>query len=214
MGYYSQVSILMDKESTDDFIKKLAKELPEHIKFYSNALEEGFKTFGIDETKPYRIGTYLFYPGSGLYLIIGYQNEEDRMDMEDCLDALSFSGIGGKRNAGMGRYELQPGKMPQAMLSMLQTKQASKYMLLSAALPTEEEQEEVLTNASFLLEKRSGFVASESYADREMRKKDLYVLKAGSCVEKSFNGDVYDVNSGGSHPVYRYAKPLFLGVVK
>lgn len=55
MGYYSQVSILMDKESTDDFIKKLAKELPEHIKFYSNALEEGFKTFGIDETKPYRI---------------------------------------------------------------------------------------------------------------------------------------------------------------
>lgn len=55
MGYYSQVSILMDKESTDDFIKKLAKEMPEHIKFYSNALEEGFKTFGIDETKPYRI---------------------------------------------------------------------------------------------------------------------------------------------------------------
>lgn len=55
MGYYSQVSILMDKESADDFIKKLAKELPKHIGFYSKALEEGFKIFGIDETKPYRI---------------------------------------------------------------------------------------------------------------------------------------------------------------
>lgn len=55
MGYYSQVSILMDKESTDDFIKKLAKEMPEHIPFYTRALEEGFKTFCIDETKPYRI---------------------------------------------------------------------------------------------------------------------------------------------------------------
>ena len=55
MGYYSQVSILMDKESTDNFIKKLAKEMPEHIGFYSKALEEGFKAFGIDETKPYRI---------------------------------------------------------------------------------------------------------------------------------------------------------------
>ena len=55
MGYYSEVYILMDKESTDDFIKKLAKELPEHIGFYSNALENGFEVFGIDETKPYRI---------------------------------------------------------------------------------------------------------------------------------------------------------------
>lgn len=25
-------------------------------------------------------------------------------------------------------------------------------------------------------------------------------------------GDIYDVTNGGSHPVYRYAKPLFMGV--
>ena len=25
-------------------------------------------------------------------------------------------------------------------------------------------------------------------------------------------GDVYDVSNGGSHPVYRYAKSLFMGV--
>lgn len=55
MGYYSQVTILMDKESTDDFIKKLAKELPEHLGYFGKALDEGFKAFGIDETKPYRI---------------------------------------------------------------------------------------------------------------------------------------------------------------
>lgn len=55
MGYYSQVSILMDKESTDEFIKKLANEMPEHLGYFGEALEEGFKTFGIDETKPYRI---------------------------------------------------------------------------------------------------------------------------------------------------------------
>lgn len=27
-----------------------------------------------------------------------------------------------------------------------------------------------------------------------------------------FEGDIYDVTNGGSHPVYRYAKPLFMGV--
>ena len=55
MGYYSKVSILMDKESADDFIKKLANEMPEHLGYFGKALEEGFKKFGIDKTKPYRI---------------------------------------------------------------------------------------------------------------------------------------------------------------
>ena len=40
----------------------------------------------------------------------------------------------------------------------------------------------------------------------------MYVFAAGSCFKNEFEGDIYDVTNGGSHPVYRYAKPLFMGV--
>ena len=167
---------------------------------------------GEEETKPYRIGTYFFKENSGLYFIVGCEDEFDRMDMEDCFVALGLSGIGGKRNAGMGRFQLNPGKMNEDMLEKLKTQNASKYMLLSGALPTETELNEVLEKSSYLLEKRSGFVASSTYAQRQLRKKDLYVIKSGSCFEQRFAGDIYDVGDGGNHSVYRYAKPLFLGV--
>ena len=46
------------------------------------------------------------------------------------------------------------------------------------------------------------------------RKKDLYVFNSGSTFTEKFEGDICDVSSGGAHPVYRYAKPLWLGVEK
>ena len=87
-----------------------------------------------------------------------------------------------------------------------------RTMLLSGALPQDQELDAVLEKASYGLEKRSGFVSSENYADEQQKKNDLYLLKAGSCFETQFEGDIYDVGCGGSHPVYRYAKALFVGV--
>ena len=56
------------------------------------------------------------------------------------------------------------------------------------------------------------FVASSDYAEEWRKKKDLYVFTAGSCFVNCFAGDIYDVSEGGKHPVYRYAKPIFMGV--
>lgn len=86
-------------------------------------------------------------------------------------------------------------------------------MSLSAALPKDDELETVLEGAEYLLCKRSGFVASEKYAPEQMRKKDLYVFRAGSCFPARFCGDIYDVSDKcGRHPVYRYAKPMLMEV--
>ena len=85
-------------------------------------------------------------------------------------------------------------------------------MSLSGALPRENELEEAMENAEYMLLKRSGFVSSSSYCDSFMRKKDLYIFASGSCFRRKFEGDVYDVSSNGTHPVYRYAKPIFIGV--
>ena len=76
----------------------------------------------------------------------------------------------------------------------------------------DDELEQALEDASYLMQKRSGFVASAIYADEWRKKRDLYVFSAGSCFKNCFQGDIFDVSDGGRHPVYRYAKPLFMGV--
>lgn len=163
------------------------------------------------ETLPYRVGVYRFAEGNGLYLIIGYKDIEDIELTEELLTSLSYSGIGGKRSSGLGRFELYPGNLKKELLQRLSNK-GKKFMTLSVALPQEQELESVMEHATYLLMKRSGFVASETYADDFYRKKDLFVFQTGSCFETPFKGMVYDVSNEGGHPVYRYAKPMFLEV--
>lgn len=166
---------------------------------------------GKEETVPYRVGVCQFYSDNGLFIILGYKEEQDRELIEELLTSLSYSGIGGKRYAGLGRFELYPGKLEEEFCKRL-SERCEYYMTLSVSLPLEEEMDEALTDAAYSLIKRSGFVASYQYAEEQLRKRDIYVLKAGSCVKHCYSGSVYNVSGGGKHPVYRYAKPMFLGV--
>lgn len=167
---------------------------------------------GESKPAPYRIGTYYYKPGNGLYFIVGYQEEKALELNEKLLENLSFSGIGGKRASGLGRFEVFRGKLPENFCLRLE-KKGVRYMSLSVSLPTDGELENVLNDAEYLLCRRSGFVASEKYAPEQMRKKDLYVFKAGSCFAERFSGDIYDVSDKGcGHPVYRYAKAMLVEV--
>lgn len=167
---------------------------------------------GETETMPYRIGTYYYEEGNGLYVIVGYKKQETLELVEELFNRLSLSGIGGKRASGLGRFELFQEQLPGVFCERLE-KEGAGYMSLSVALPRQEELETVLAGADYLLCKRSGFVASEKYAPEQMRKRDLYVFKAGSCFSQRFCGDIYDVSDKvGRHPVYRYAKPLLMEV--
>lgn len=187
--------------------EKLRKELG------SNIIRVNADIRGEEETKPYRVGTYYFKEQSGLYIVVGYEDEEILCEIEDCLSAMELSGIGGKRNAGLGKFELQPGTLSEEFYKRLVSKNGKRYMSLSGCLPKEDELESALESASYLLIKRSSFVNSEYYAKEHLRKKDLYILQSGSCFANRFIGDIYDVSDGGNHKVYRYAKPLFLEVI-
>lgn len=187
--------------------EKLKKELGSRMVSVKSTIR------GEEQTKPYRVGTYYFKPQSGLYVIIGYDDEEILWDIEDCMSALGLVGIGGKRSSGLGRFELQHGTVSDDICRRLVSKQGKKYMSLSGCLPKEEELDKALDGASYLLVKRSGFVESEYYAKEHRRKKDIYILQSGSCFENRFAGDIYDVSDGGGHKVYRYAKPMFLEVM-
>lgn len=144
-------------------------------------------------------------------MVVGFAKDDVRYLFEELMDSLSFSGIGGKRSSGLGKFSFLTTKMPQEFLKRLNGT-GERWMTLSCSLPVKKEMVDVLDGASYILEKRSGFVASELYTKEQQRKRDLYVFAAGTCVKKRFHGDVYDVSDGGSHSVYRYAKPMFLEV--
>ncbi len=168
---------------------------------------------GQKETVPYRVKTYHFAADAGLYIIVGYKTDEVNELVEMLLDSISYTGIGGRKSSGLGKYTLYTGKLPESITSRIENPQ-NCYMLLSVALPQEEELEQSLEGAEYLLTKRSGFVSSEEYNANKgfLRKKDLYVFTAGSCFESPFKGGIYDVSEPDKHPVYRYAKPMFMGV--
>lgn len=180
-------------------------------KFGTGGMKVSASVRGEKDTTPYRVAVYHFYENCGLYVIAGYTLEEAKDLFEELMELLSYSGIGGKRSSGLGRFEFRSAKIPAELEERLK-KNGTSYMTLSVSLPQADELDDAIRDASYLLEKRSGFVASETYASEHQRKRDLYVLASGACVSCRFKGDVYDVSGYGNHPVYRYAKPIFLEV--
>ena len=84
-------------------------------------------------------------------------------------------------------------------------------MCLSVAIPAEDEKE-AIKGSNYSLLRRGGFVQSENYFETPLKKKVTYSFAPGSCFKKRFKGTILDVSNYGNHPVYRYGKPLFLGV--
>lgn len=228
-GHSKMIDLKMRKK-----YKKLAyvplRVFPHFMKKNFRLEELGNQVFGKYETKtsvflgdgadamPYRIGEFCFSQGlegqgdCGLYVLAGTETREQKDLLDDLMDMLALSGIGGRRSSGLGRFEVYHADLPKEILACLRGEH-SLYMTLSVALPKDEELEHAMTGARYLLSKRSGFIASERYADEFHRKKDIYAFQAGSCFKTRFQGQVADVSQkGGRHPVYRYLQPLFVGL--
>jgi CRISPR-associated protein Csm4 len=163
------------------------------------------------DAEPFRVGTFSFGSGAGLWLIAeGDTGPLDRL--EDLLDAVGLTGIGGDRSSGLGRFTWAKIGLPVNLACWLNGS-AERYVALSVCLPGESESDEgLLEDSSYLLVRRGGFIASAAYADTPQRKRDLYKFAAGSVFARRFAGDVFDVSNGGSHPVFSYAKPVWMGL--
>ena len=166
-----------------------------------------------EDAEPYRVGTFFFKERCGLYILVGYEKEEDLDFFDELLEMLSLSGIGGERSSGLGRFDLRHGSVPEELSTRLQD-EYGMYMSLGVSLPQPEELEGALEDARYLLVKRSGFVASEAYAPEPRRKRDTYAFSIGSCFRRKFRGQLRDVSNRGKHPVYCYLKPMFMGIGK
>lgn len=165
------------------------------------------------EPQPYMVGVYHFYDGNGLYVIVEYEDKTTWEMFVELIKKVSYSGIGGKRSAGYGKFTVNFEEISEGLQERLQCEKYKKKISLSFSLPKEEEMEKACERAAYQLKKRSGFVSSQTYANTFQKKKDFYGFASGSCVENEYRGDIYDVSIHGSHPVYEYAIPMFMGVI-
>lgn len=168
-----------------------------------------------DEAEPYFIGTYKFFENSGLYIIVGFGSKEIKEEFDILFKNLSFSGIGGKRSSGFGRFTFRIFSFKKEMLSVSVGAENPFYISLSISMAKDYEIKEAVYNSYYKLIKRSGFIYSDTYSNEYRKKRDFFVFQSGSCFSKPFEGGIFDVsgnsyNSG--HKVYRYCKPLFLEV--
>jgi len=176
---------------------------------------------GQDEPQPYHVGCLKFNRDSGLYLIVAYQREEDISLVTRLLEALSLSGIGGKRSAGLGKFNIDDpifldapySEGLEALADLLKNKGGAWQMLLNTALPRDEELDQACDGGSYTLVRRGGFVQSDRYYPHQVKKRLIYAFAPGSCFKVPFAGDIYDVSHEGGHPVYRCLKPMFMEVI-
>jgi len=201
-------------DKLDDYLKGTInpKEETDELKALGVfTVKEQAAVRGLEESMPYSVGSYQFNKDNGIYICVGYEDGCNEL-LEDLLKDLSYSGIGGKRSAGFGKFNLRFMSVPSSMEKRLTLEASSKWMTISVSLPREEEMEDVLTEGYYGVIKRSGFVSSETFSDTHQKKKDLYMIQSGSCFSRKYEGDIYDVSFEGNHPVYRYGIPMFMGV--
>lgn len=88
---------------------------------------------------------------------------------------------------------------------------ASRYMCLSVLLPSPAEVADV-QKGQFALCRRSGFLSPDG--SRMQKKNDIYMIQAGSCFPEKIAGCMTDVGGQGmTHPVWRYGKGLYVGLM-
>ena len=225
----------LSMDSLSDYLEGRLDPLEELKKqnFGSFFSQEMVRILEDEDNLPYRVEQFQFAEDAGLYCIFSTEDEEVEDFLVDLLESLSYIGIGGKRASGKGKFSITAGALGEEISekiklvgkgeedslasdsagSLVKKTKESRYLLLSSAMAkAEEDLESILEDASYLLQKRSGFIYSESYAKEQRRKKDFFSFQAGSCFKKPFSGDIFDVSDGGNHPVYRYGKAVFMEI--
>lgn len=164
----------------------------------------------------------------GLYFFVSLKDESFKDTFDQGLKALSQIGLGGERNFGLGRFEVDdfvngflcPIEDDGSELDFLfEDTPSSQKCLLSLSLPTEAETDTLkkVTGTHILhygLALRKGWTFS-SVNFHQMKRQTLYMFSEGSVFENDLcpAGRIEDVapldeqeNKNFPHPVFRFGK--------
>lgn len=158
---------------------------------------------------PYRVGGFRFDKDCGLYLIVS-GSESALALFERGMLSLSANGIGGKASTGWGKFTLSMQPASPTWAAALENTQSPRQLLLNTALPSEDEMSDALEGAYYTIVRRGGFATSPQ--TNPLKRQTVYLLGAGSTFPHRFQGSMLDVGIGMPHPVWRYARAMFMGV--
>ncbi|WP_196592173.1 type III-A CRISPR-associated RAMP protein Csm4 [Pectinatus frisingensis] len=170
-----------------------------------------------EENLPYFVEQVVFAEKCGLYFIIGYNDESQSKVINELVKLLSYSGIGGKRSSGYGKFTYEVidlaaqdvGEDTSTLYQLLTTGKGSIYMNISDLIPDKDEIAALL-ESFYRLVPRSGFVTDGGYKATPFKRNRYFAIMHGSCFKKPLKGSIIDAGNGGSHPVYRYGKGLYV----
>lgn len=175
-----------------------------------------------DKNNIYYVGSTYFKKGCGLYVLVAYDNDEQIELFEKILTSLGYSGIGGKRTSGYGKFIIEDEMYPdvngleeEKLIYSLLEEKGDYQETLSIVSPSDEElNHNDFDKAFYKLISRNGYVYSTTYTDDNtlVKRKSLSMFKEGSCFPFEINGEIKDVSDNGKHPVYKNGKCLKIGV--
>lgn len=154
---------------------------------------------------PFEVGVTTF--ANSLYIITSANTLLNQL-----LESLQYSGLGGKRSSGYGRFSMKISNVPLELEKRLVSKEPGYKLLMTTSYPQKKELRQTIDGAKYLLKKESGFAYSLT-TGVPLRKRDLYKFKAGSVFQNEYRGDIYDVSPEDfSHPVWNFSKGLFFNL--
>ena len=158
-----------------------------------------------EQGDPYRVATTHYDHGVELAFIAS-----DQPLLQTLLESLQYTGIGGKRSAGLGRFDLSVEDLSPQLSAQVTVSADGPVMLLTSAIAQEDDLANAVAQGQYLVVKASGYAFSSQVKD-SYRKQDIFKFKAGSTFGQTFKGALVDVAPEDfPHPVWHYAKPLFL----
>lgn len=171
---------------------------------------------------PYYVGSYVFSEYSGLYFILGVEHEEEFTLIKDLLLSLGYSGIGGKRSSGYGKFELADDELElfddggvyddDTAIALMLYNEKSKYQMCLAPVCPLVDEIAVVKQGSYKLIKRGGFIASSAAKDN-IKHNSIYMLQEGSCFPERLRGQMLQQTVDGlAHDVYRDGIGMFVGL--
>lgn len=171
---------------------------------------------------PYYVGSYVFSEHSGLYFILGVEHEEEFTLIKELLLSLGYSGIGGKRSSGYGKFELADDKLERfddggvyddgTAIALMLYNEKSKYQMCLAPVCPRSDELAVVKQGSYKLIKRGGFITSSAAKDN-IKRNSIYMLQEGSCFPERLRGQMLQQTVDGlAHDVYRDGIGMFVGL--
>ena len=148
----------------------------------------------------------LHFSKGGLFILTDFADDNMRSVFEGLLKLLGDEGLGGKRTAGYGLFDVETDSVEVDI-----PENPSKYMLLSLYWPPRKEREHLnLKESSYHLIRRTGwFLLNDG---RSLKRRPLWMFKEGSILNTGPVGGRADVtpNSLNTDRVYRFGYAFIL----